>query len=285
MSAGPLTPNPSPPEGRGGLSGLTILVTRPAGQAAGLVEPLEARGAMVYSLPAIEIRPPLDPEPLDEALRNLNRYHWIVLTSVNGVAAVRERAGALGVTQGILGRRLAAVGPSTAKAVREAFREPDLVPSEYVGERVAEALGDVRGLRFLLARADIARRDLPDRLRNGGAIVDDPAAYRIVRPEAVGDLPEVCPDVIALTSSSAAFGTRDALEAAGRGEWMRTARLACIGPLTAATVRELGYEVALMPSEYTIPGLVEALVEDASTPSPAVPPSARPSLQGEPSHV
>ncbi len=303
MSAGPHPPAPSPltnHTGEGELFGQTVLVTRPAKQAAGLVEPLEALGATVFLLPAIEIAPPLDPEPLDEALRNLDRYDWLVLTSVNGVEALRERARALGVVEAVVGCRIAAVGPSTAKAAREAFREPDLVPEEYVGEAVAAALGEVRGRRFLLARADIARDDLPRRLREGGATVDDPAAYRIVRPTLEMDLPQACPDWIALTSSSAVFGTRDALAAQGRGEWMRTARLACIGPLTAATVRESGYEVAVMAEAYTIPGLVEAMVreseraEDVTTPSPTVPPYARidelseftassPRLQGEPS--
>ena len=283
----------------GDLSGISVLVTRPAGQAAGLVEPLEARGATVFSLPAIEIAPPLDPEALDEALRNVGSYDWVVATSVNGVQALGDRRQALGLRMETFdGVKLAAVGPSTAAAFRQAFREPDAVPQEFVGERVAEAMGDVRGKRFLLARADIARKDLPERLRAMGAEVDDVAAYRIVRPSPDGPLPEVAPDWIALTSSSGVIGTRDALAAGGKEEWMRSARLACIGPLTAATVLELGYEVEVMAEAHTILGLVEAIVREhgyaATTPSPTAPPPAHgvlvrsiegsePQRQGEPS--
>ena len=253
---GPLTPCPSPPEGRGELFGLTVLVTRPASQAAGLVEPLKALGATVFVLPAIEIAPPLDPEPLNEALRNVERYDWIVATSVNGVAALANRT----TRDAVREVRLAAVGPATAAAMREAFREPDAVPEEFTGERIAERMGEVRGRRVLLARADIARPELPHRLRTRGAAVDDVAAYRIVRPTGVPELPERCPDWIAFTSSSAVRGTLDTLTLADREDWMRAARLACIGPLTAATVRELGYEVGAMPEDYTMEGLVRAMV-------------------------
>ena len=275
----------------GPLAGQTILVTRPARQAAGLVEPLEALGATVFLLPAMEIAPPLDPEPLDQALRNVERYDWIVATSVNGVAALAAQ----GDRERIRDRKLAAVGPATAAAMREAFRAPDAVPEEFTGERIADAMGEVRGLRILLARADLARRELPDRLRAMGAEVDDVVAYRIVRPSGISELPSRCPDGIAFTSSSAVRGTLDTLTDAGKEEWMQTARLACIGPLTAATVRELGYEVAVMPEVYTMEGLVEGIVagwrtrlfaregnplDGATTPSPTVPPFVP---QGKPS--
>ena len=243
------------------LDGKTVLVTRPARQAAGLADPLRALGATVFLLPAIAIAPPEDAAPLDAALRKVARYDWIVATSVNGVEALAARASALGVTEAVAGRRLAAVGPATAAAMREAFREPDAVPEDFVGEAVAGAMGEVRGLRVLLARADIARPELPTRLREAGAILDDVAAYRIVRPASDAPLPDATPDWIALTSSSAVVGTRDALAARGRGEWMRGSRLACIGPLTAATVREMGYEVAVMAAESTMEGLVAAMVE------------------------
>ena len=249
------------------LVGQTILVTRPAHQMAGLADPLTALGATVLALPAIAIAPPLDPGPFDDALRNLDAVDWIVVTSVNGVEALENRADSLNVRNEVCARRLAAVGPSTAKALAEAFRAPDFVPEEHVGESLAEGIGDVAGRRFLLPRADIARPELPRVLRERGGIVQEVAAYRIVRPEAAA-LPERRPDVIALTSSSAVHGTRDALAAAGKESWMREARLACIGPITAATVRELGYRVALMADEYTIPGLVDALVREAALHDP-----------------
>jgi len=248
----------------GPLAGRTILVTRPSGQAAGLTDPLVQLGASVFTLPAIAIAPVLDAAPLDAALRNLNAYDWVVLTSVNGVTAVRYRMEELGIPLGKLGeRKIAVIGPATRDAVREAFREPDLMPEEYVSESIAQALGDVRGLRILLARADIARKELGTILRIGGAEVDEAAAYRIVPSREDVCLPEERPDIITLTSSSAVHGTRQALALRNREQWMHESRLACIGPITAATVRELGYRVALVAEEFTIPGLVKALVSDA----------------------
>jgi uroporphyrinogen-III synthase len=247
------------------LAGLSILVTRPAGQAAGLSEPLTTLGALVFALPAIAIAPPVDFAPFDEALRNLAAYDWVVLTSVNGVAAVRYRMEELGISPERLNeRKIAVTGPATGDAVRSAFREPDLMPEEYVSESIAQALGDVRGLRILLARADIARKDLGTILRVGGARVDEVAAYQIVAPKDEMYLPDDRPDIITLTSSSAVHGTRQALAQRNKEHWMHESRLACIGPITAATVRELGYKVSLVAREFTIAGLVEAIVSDAT---------------------
>ena len=220
------------------------------------MEPLEALGATVFVLPAIEIAPPIDPVPLDEALRNVEGYDWIVLTSVNGVEALaarmdRERLGNV---------RLAAVGPVTAAAMEAAFRAPDAMPDEFTGEQIAGVMGDVGGQRVLLARADLARKDLPEKLRAMGAAVDDVVAYRIVPPSGTPALPERCPDWIALTSSSGVRGTLDALAKFGKANWMREAQLACIGPLTAATVREMGYTVAAIAEESTMAGLAEAML-------------------------
>lgn len=241
------------------LQGLTVLVTRPKAQAPGLVRPLEELGAEIFSMPAIEVAPPEDLGQLDSALRRLDQFDWVVLTSVNGVDAVRKRMEEIGVPpEDLKVRKLAVIGPATGAALAAAFRIPDIMPSEYISEAIAEALGDVAGKRFLLARADIARRDLAEILISKGAAVTEVAAYRIVSPTS-SELPERAPDVITLTSSAAARGTRDALASAGYEDWMRKAALICIGPITAATVRELGYEPAVIANEYTIPGLVEAL--------------------------
>lgn len=246
------------------LEGRVVLVTRPAHQASQMTDRLEALGAQVVVMPAIEIAPPADTRPLDMALRDLENYDWVVLTSANGVEAVRRRMTELGIDKALLMfRRLAVIGPATAQALCSAFREPDLMPDEFVSESIAEALGDVAGRRFLLARADIARKDLARILTERGAVVDEVAAYRIVKPVQPIALPDQAPDTIALTSSSAVRGTKEALEEKGLERWMREAELACIGPITAQTVRELGYEVAVMADEYTIPGLVKAIADHA----------------------
>lgn len=244
------------------LQGKTVLVTRPAHQAEELARPLRELGAEVIILPAIDIAPPEDTAPLDDALLHLERYDWIVLTSVNGVEAVRNRMDSLGVPLGRLSElRIASIGPSTGQAIEDSFRAPDVVPAEYVSEAVAEALGDVNGQRFLLARADIARKDLNRILRERGAVVDEVVAYRIVPPAETPELPTTAPDYITLTSSSAARGTLQKLNEAGRADWFCQAAIVCIGPITADTVRDLGYEPAAVATDYTIPGLVAALLQ------------------------
>ncbi len=255
------------------LSGRTVLVTRPRAQADSLVQELESLGATIFVMPVIEIQPPLSFEPLDRALNSLDTYDWVVLTSVNGVRAVSSRMAELGIpVEKLSSRRLATIGPATAAELAHFARQPDLVPAEYVSEAIAET---VKGLvelpteagkpRFLLARADIARRDLAELLRGLGAEVDEVAAYRIVRSVGAVDLPEAAPDYITLTSSSAARGTHEILAENGRLGWMSESRLVCIGPITSATVTEMGFGVAAQASEYTVPGVVKALLDDAKS--------------------
>ena len=240
----------------GPLEGKRVLVTRPREQAQAFADKLSALGAEPVVLPAIEIAPLTNSFALDSALLKLDQFDWVVLTSVNGVEAVRSRMLALGVsTEQLAARRLAAIGPATAEALAGFCRKPDVVPDEYVAEAIFKHLPDVKGKKFLLARADIARPDLAILLRNAGAEVTEVAAYRIISasPEALKERP----DFITLTSSSAARATLEGLE---KENWLRETPLVCIGPVTAATVREMGYEVAATAEQYTTDGIIKALV-------------------------
>lgn len=241
----------------------SVLVTRPEHQASELVLPLRSLGAEVFLLPAIGIAPPLDTDRLDRALLALDAYDWVVLTSVNGVEAVRSRMEFLGVSTAMMNvPQVAVVGPSTATAFEEAFRPADAMPGEYVSDAIAVTMGDVRGKRILLARADLARKELPAILVAAGAIIEEVTAYRIVTPEPSSyPLPKTCPDAITLTSSAAARGTERALTDRGLGDWMQQAALVCIGPITAATVEQQGYRPAAVATEYTMTGLTQALVD------------------------
>jgi uroporphyrinogen-III synthase len=248
------------------LAGKSVLVTRPDSQAAGMVRLLESLGASAIQMPAIEIAPLEDYSALDDAVLHLDLYDWVVLTSVNGVEAIRNRLNSLGLSADSVSRRkIAVIGPATAGAAREAFKEPDLIPGEYVSEAIAESLGAVKGQRFLLARADIARPDLAELLRERGGQVTEVAAYRIVSPTVRAALSPACPDYITLTSSSAAIGTIQALVHDGHESWLNQAILACIGPITGETVRQLGYEPTIQPREYTVPALVDAIVAHATS--------------------
>jgi uroporphyrinogen-III synthase len=253
----------------GALSGKRILVTRPKRQAGELVQRIRELGGEPIVVPAISVAPPVDPEPLDDALRRLDTYDWVIFTSANGVRAAAERMADLRrALPEPTACRLGAIGPATARALADWWRPPDVVPASYISDAIADVLGDVAGLRILLPRADIARRDLPIELTRRGAVVDEVCAYRIECGETGEELRAVLasspdpPDFITLTSPSAVRGIVQILQSVGREDWMRTSRLVCIGPITARAVEELGLAVARVAREYTAEGLLDALLRE-----------------------
>jgi uroporphyrinogen III methyltransferase/synthase len=249
------------------LFGQRVLVTRTRPQASALAAWLRSLGAEALELPTIRIAPPDDWGPLDRAIAGLAGYDWIVFTSVNGVGYFWQRLNAAGLdARALHGRRLAAIGPATAAALQTHGLRADHVPDEYVAEAVAAGLGDVHGQRILLPRADIARPALADLLREAGATVDETTAYRTQQPETE---PEELGDLLArvtvatFTSSSTVRNLAAMAREAGLdlAETLAQATVACIGPITAATAGELGLSVDVVAEEYTMDGLVEALVE------------------------
>lgn len=244
------------------LEGLRVLVTRPKGQAEAFADKLANLGAEAILLPAIDILPLENTFELDTALIHLDALDWVVLTSVNGVEALRTRMLALGIScEQLAAKRLAVIGPATARALEDFCRKPDVMPNEFVAEAIFGALGDVSGKRFLLARADLARADLATLLRKAGAVVNEVTAYRIVPSEGALLNVKKKPHFITLTSSSAAKATFDRLLQHGLDGWLRRIPIVCIGPITAATVKEMGYKVSAMAQEYTTDGLIDVLVE------------------------
>jgi len=245
------------------LAGLRVLVTRTREQAGRLAEALRAEGAEPVECAVIETAPPLDWGPLDVAIRELRAYQWLVFTSANGVEAFFERlAAAGGDARALAPCQVAAIGPATAAALVRHGVHADRVPPEYVAEAVAEALGPVAGQRVLLARADIARPVLAQRLREAGAQVDDVVAYRTVAPAGLAErLPELLAtvEIVTFTSSSTVRHLLEALSPQARRALERKA-IACIGPITAKTARESGLRPAVVAETYTIEGLVKALV-------------------------
>lgn len=252
----------------GPLHGQRIVVTRPKRQADDLVERIRALGGEPIPVPAITIAPPADWAPLDGALHALGSYDWIIFTSANGVKTAAERMAALGLAvPAAAACRVAAIGPATARALAEWWRPPDVVPPAFLSDAIADVLGEVAGLRILLPRADIARRDLPIELRKRGAHVDEVTAYRIECGAVGEDLQALLsaqaepPDAITLTSPSAVRGIVQILQSVGREDWLRSSRLVCIGPITAKAVRELGLTVHRVATDYTAEGLLDALLQ------------------------
>jgi uroporphyrinogen-III synthase len=260
------------------LAGQRILVTRPAHQSAEFIAALRALGAEPIAFPTIEIVPIEDTGPLDEAIQQISQssphrlpvsspqpaYHWLVLTSANGVAAFWERLEAARLdARALAGVKLAAIGPATAAALQQRSILPDLIPEVYTAEGILAAFdqwGSVAGQRFLLARADIARRALAKGLAARGAEVVEIASYRTV-PVTGGSLPPAA-DVVTFTSSSTVQGYINCLGGRSPEEILQTSRVVCIGPITAATARELGVPVNAVAEEYTIEGLLEVLKKE-----------------------
>ena len=250
------------------LRGRTILVTRARHQAGRLAEALRAKGAAVIEIPAIEIVPPASYADLDAALGNLSQYQWLIVTSANGVEAMRERMAALNLSSRDFSHlKIAAVGSATSQALCDMELTVAITPPEYVAESLLEALGPtVGGHRVLLARAAVARDAIPDALRARGATVDVVDAYRTVIPDESVERVRVLfgekgrtPDAATFTSSSTVTNFLALLRAAGV-QAPAAMKAVSIGPITSATLRELGWEPAAEADPHDLAGLVDATI-------------------------
>ena len=241
-----------------------VLVTRTRTQAGALSELLSQRGAQPLEVPTIEIQPLDDYGPLDDALRRLRGYDWMVFTSVNAVQVVFDRLHALGMdARAFHATKVAAIGSATAAALEERGIVADFVPDTFVSEAVVAGLQKLGldGLRVLLPRADIAPETISQGLAALGTTVEEVTAYRTVTPrDSAPHLEEALAcgiDVATFTSSSTVQNLARLLD--GNLHRLSGATIACIGPITAATARELGLKVDIVASEHTIAGLVDAL--------------------------
>jgi uroporphyrinogen III methyltransferase/synthase len=267
---------------RQALFGKRVLVTRARGQASVTASLLRELGAEPVVVPAIEIRAPSDPGPLERALGQLQggAYPWVVFTSANGVKYTWEALARLGGDARAFGSaKIAAIGPATAHALSHHGLRADLVAPEFRGESLAAELLDViratestgASARVLIARAARAREVLPDALRKAGHQVDVVTAYETLPapPEAFAalgsDLEGGVVDAVTFTSSSTVSALCDGLGPRA-AELLGRTRVASIGPVTTDTARDRGLRVDVTAAEYTVHGLVRALVESYESP-------------------
>jgi uroporphyrinogen III methyltransferase/synthase len=254
------------------LFGRRVVVTRPRAQAGALADVLEELGAEVVAFPTIAIAPALDDEALTQAVAAASGYDWIVFTSANGVHTFFEHFAGAGRDVRELARvRLAAIGPETAAQLRRRLLNPAIVPADYRAEGLLDALADepLAGRRVLLPRAAGARSVLPDGLRARGATVDEVLAYRAVPPtdaDVVGlrtALEGGTIDALTFTSSSTVRNFVTLLGASDAARLVRDGRpaVACIGPVTSETARELGLPVDVVPAVWTVGALAAALAD------------------------
>ena len=258
------------------LWGKRILVTRSRHQASAFVKLLTEYGATCLEAPTIEVLPPDDSyAALDEALKNLDRYHWLVFTSPNGVAAFFSRLFSSGRDVRALGEcKLAAIGAATAQALREHGLVADVVPTDFRAEGLVSSLSPLvlPGQLLLLPRAQEAREVLPEEMVNRGVIVHVVPSYKTAAPAKLppatesalknGDL-----DVLTFASSSTVTNFARLI---GQDHFQKLAAkavIAAIGPVTAETLEKYGLRAQIQPEIYTIPALTQAIVDYFQTPN------------------
>lgn len=254
------------------LAGKRVLITRAAHQVAPFVHLLHQQGASAEAVPVIEIIAPECWQPLDQALTQLSQYRYVILTSVNAVQSVYQRMKHLGLLDQFSGDasspvQWVCVGPKTAQALKDLGRDTDLQPQQYRAEAVIELLCQqgVEGAKVLYPRAQLARDLIPTQLTKAGAQVDDPIAYQTVAAASGGVqlrtlFTQRQVDVVTFTSSSSVENFV-ALLGDDAASLTQSLVMASIGPLTTATALRLGLHIDVEPQDYTLDGMVAALLE------------------------
>ncbi len=254
------------------LFGLGVVVTRPERQADDLAKLLAKQGARPIAFPTIAIEPPSDWSGLDAALAELESYHWIIFTSANGVHFFFERLRQKGKdVRDLKGVNICCIGPATARQLEARGIRADLVPKEFIAEGLLKSFAeiDLEGKKILIPRAAKARELLPEGLKKMGAEVVTATTYRTVssgrkREELNARLAEGDVDVITFTSSSTVTNFVDIM---GKDFALPpSVRVACIGPVTAGTAVKAGFKIDILEHEYTMEGLVRALVDHFNPP-------------------
>lgn len=262
------------PTGDRPLAGRSVLVTRTREQAHSLVEPLEALGAEVLTMPVLETVDPEDWGPVDAAIESVGAFDWIVFTSTNGVDRFLHRFREIhGSFDDLASTCMAAVGSATAHRMRAEGFPPAIVPDDFRAEGLVAAfrdLGAEKCRRVLIPRAEEARDVFPDALRSMGCDVDVVVVYRTApaepEPEVLARLRAGTVDVCTFTSGAIASAFLDAVAAAGLDgrEVMDGTVVASIGPVTTEALRRLGVRVDAEAVESTMDALVEAVVRHIS---------------------
>ncbi len=255
------------------LFGKGVLVTRPREQAPALSNLLAEQGAEPIECPTLEICPPDSWSPVDEAIQELPSYDWVIFTSVNGVQAFMGR---LWFHQkdarSLANAKVCCIGPRTEEEAKHWGLVADLVPKEFQAEGILDALGglDIQGKRILIPRAKVAREILPEQLREMGAFVRVVHGYQAVPPQAKGEpLSDHFrnQDIQYLTFTSSSTVKNFCQLFADRQEMHKLTQhstVACIGPITAKTVKDEGLSVDIVAAENTVPALVDAIVAHAN---------------------
>ena len=252
------------------LFGKTIIVTRSRDQASAFSEQLIELGANVLEYPTINITSPDDFGPLDRELDKLESTDWLIFTSVNGVDAFFNRIFELGRdVRDLKGVKICAIGPATRERIEGFHVTIDCQPPKYVAESVVEALkkvDEIKGKRFLMPRTDIARSYIPEELEKLGAEVSDIIAYKTVLATdgdniVLDKLKDGEVDIVTFTSASTVKNFVKIIGEENLSAFKDNVQFASIGPITNESAEEMNIEISIKADEFTIPGLVQAIVE------------------------
>jgi uroporphyrinogen-III synthase len=250
-----------------------VLVTRAVEQAGAFVMQLQELGARVVECPTIQLAPPEQWGAVDDALRQLPGFDWLILTSANGVRFLFERLAALGIAKAALRScKVCVVGPKTAEALGQRGLVADLIPEQFTAEGVVAAFAgiDLQGKRVLFPKAAGARDVIPRLLAEQGAVVVDPVLYRTLLPE---QLPEAARsaleerelDLAIFSAPSTVQNLATLVGGADRlVQLLLGVAVASIGPITSRACRELGLAVAVEPCHATLPDLLDTLEQYVS---------------------
>ncbi len=263
------------------LFGYRILATREHMEG---FERLEELGAEILEFPTIEIKPPVNYEEIDASIRNILSYDWLVFTSRNGVKYFFRRMFETGRDiRELKGIKICAIGAKTAEEIKKYGIQVDLMPAEFRAEGLIESfvqLGlktdsvfgrkafgseSLKGIRFLLPRAEKAREIFPEKIRGLGGEIDVPAVYRTVKPESRGKrLRRFLREgkiSIATFTSKATFDNFREIMGNEADELLKRVPIAAIGPVTAKAIEKAGLRVDIMPREATIEAMVEEILQ------------------------
>ncbi|MGI6435194.1 MAG: uroporphyrinogen-III C-methyltransferase [Syntrophomonadaceae bacterium] len=253
------------------LWGKRIIVTRARAQASTLVEKIRQAGGQAVECPSIMIEKDIDRESLNNALKNLEYYDWLIFTSVNGVDIFMEELFAYGLDiRDLKGIKVVCIGPATRARLEERGIRVDIMPAEFRAEGIlTELQATITPAQWvLLPRAKGARNILPDTLKNWGVYINEVGLYRAVTAPGGGHriVDELLAgdfDYLTFTSSSTVtnFVTMIGEDNVSRIDPL--VKVVCIGPVTAETARKSGFTIDVMAAEYTIDGLVHAVIKDA----------------------
>jgi uroporphyrinogen III methyltransferase/synthase len=252
------------------LFGKNIIITRPAGQVEPLKTNLISLGANVMSLPVIDVAPVNDYTEVDKEICNLDTYNWLIFTSVNGVKAFLDRVFMLGYDTRLLGKtKIAAIGCATSSELRQYGLIADFVPDKYLSEEIVNglsALNEINGQKYLLARADIARKNLFEGLQNQGAEVKDLIVYENTLPAGSFELlssilAQQMPDMVIFTSPSTVENFVEIAKKTNNETILNSLKVAAIGPVTSEKCYEILKRVDVEAKVHSIEGMIDSIVE------------------------